>query len=380
MASAVQKPHRKSSGPSDYRLALRAAARQRGQSRARRMAAVAASWPALSSFLSPLQQNSILPLTAQQYLGAFSELQHWAAARSSDALLGVAGPAAIDSLLVLFFEDLHSNGAEPSTGSRTLAALLHLRPELGTDIKSAFPRAVRALRGWTKLMPAMARQPLPFTALLAMVTALVAQNQIAMGLCLLVGFSAYLRPRELTGLKVYQLLPPVKEVQAAQFTKWSIVLFPGDGIVKSKTGQWDESVELDHSWLLWAGPFLAALVRHRKPHERLWPFSHEQLLGGFRRAAVRTRVDLLPPASTVCGVAGPRTTACQMRGPVWTSSSAVGGPAQPASPATARPAARRWRSCGCRPPRGSSGSRRSTACSAFEHPDTARSLLGLYGL
>eukprot|EP00973_Karenia_brevis_P053903 7487371-Karenia_brevis.AAC.1 len=63
---------------------------------------------------------------------------------------------------------------------------------------------------------------------------------IAQSLCILIGFSGYLRPRELTMLKVGQLIAPVKG--SAKMRHWALVLHPSEGDVRSKGGMFDESV------------------------------------------------------------------------------------------------------------------------------------------
>ena len=68
----------------------------------------------------------------------------------------------LDTLLVVYFDVLHSEGGNPTAGSRALAALLHWWPSLGCGISSTFPGASRALRGWQKLQPTGTRQPLPY--------------------------------------------------------------------------------------------------------------------------------------------------------------------------------------------------------------------------
>eukprot|EP00973_Karenia_brevis_P084744 11759011-Karenia_brevis.AAC.1 len=73
----------------------------------------------------------------------------------------------------------------------------------------AFPQAMRALKGWEKLCPSSTRPPLPWHALQLILLDLLARDKVAMALCVLLGFLTYMRPRELTGLTVGQLVQPL---------------------------------------------------------------------------------------------------------------------------------------------------------------------------
>ena len=151
--------------------------------------------------LSTLQANAITPATANQYLESILTFVLW---------LNLCEPITdhhmLDQTLVTFFDVEFQADSPPSVGSKLLAALLHFKPNLGASIKLAFPLATRALRGWHRLRPATTRQPLPLVALGAMVGRCLVMKEIAIALALLVCFSGYLRPRELTALQVVQLV------------------------------------------------------------------------------------------------------------------------------------------------------------------------------
>jgi len=200
----------------------------------------------------------------------------------------------LDPVLVQLFDLLLAQHVWPATGSKLLAAILHFRPNIPGPIGRAFPAATRALRGWHRLMPATTRQPLPFLLLMALVGVLLARFQISMSLAILLGFSGYLRPRELTNLKVSQLVAPLSNA-GASFKQWFLVLHPEHEGLRSKTGLFDESVSLDSEWLAWAAPFLCLLKGRRAADAPLWPFQHAELVEALRSAAALLKVQDMRP-------------------------------------------------------------------------------------
>ena len=112
---------------------------------------------------------------------------------------------------------------------------------------------------------------------------------------LLVGFAAYLRPRELSSLVVLQLVPP--QIHGGRhFRFWSLLMSPEEQLIRSKGGRFDDSIPIDNNYFLPAGQFFQALTANRSMTDRLWPFSHQQLISAFKRAAMRTGVDVPQPA------------------------------------------------------------------------------------
>eukprot|EP00973_Karenia_brevis_P094229 12421405-Karenia_brevis.AAC.1 len=87
----------------------------------------------------------------------------------------------MDMCLVSFFETLFAEGAYPSHGSRTMAALCHFLPA-NNKMTICFPRAMRSLRGWERLRPPLTRQPLSYYGLMILCCQLLAANDVAMAL------------------------------------------------------------------------------------------------------------------------------------------------------------------------------------------------------
>ena len=251
------------------------------------MTQVCRELPWMGSALSHLQLHAVCPATARAYADHILMFSQWA--QDAGLLLTLA---TLDILLVKFFDIEYLAGTAPYVGSELLAAILHFWPSLGLSISTAFPQATRALKGWHKLVPARTRQPLPLLALFALVGRLLATQNIAAAICLLIGFSAYLRPRELTSLKVKQLVPP-QRYGGAHHRHWALVLHSQEAEIRSKTGRFDESIVLDGPLMAGIEPLLSALVADRPHADRLWPFSHAELLARYQTCIRECRLGAL---------------------------------------------------------------------------------------
>ena len=119
-------------------------------------------------------------------------------------------------------------------------------------------------------------------------------KEIAIALALLVCFSGYLRPRELTALQVIQLVAPQRH-GGPSFASWCLVLHPQFLAQKSKTGCFDETIELDSDFLKFADPFFRTLTVGKAPHRNLWPFTHERLVNMFKQTALDCKLQCIAP-------------------------------------------------------------------------------------
>ena len=100
----------------------------------------------------------------------------------------------------------------------------------------------------------------------------------------MIGFSCYLRPRELTGLLASQLVAPQPH-GGKHFMFWAIVLHPSELLQRSKTGRWDESLLLDSPWMTWMSEILQLFKKLRGSEQSLWPFEHRELVTEFMLVA-----------------------------------------------------------------------------------------------
>lgn len=153
---------------------------------------------------------------------------------------------------------------------------------------------------------------------------------MAAAVAILIGFSAYLRPRELTSLTVQQLIAPVDACRGI-FQGWALNLFPTEGDQMSKAGYFDETVLLDSKNLQWLAPLYKMLTTGRKGSAPLWPFGHRDLAQIFKETAHSCNLTAWSPclyslrhggASYDC-LAKLRTELCIMERGRWASTASL---------------------------------------------------------
>ena len=227
--------------------------------------------------LSTLQMVAVTPKTAGTYFDHLFEfglfLQETGKTVTSTSL---------DAFAVLFMESLLTDGESPNRGTYLLAAMLHAWPMIGSSIRNAFPGGQRALEGWRKVCPAKTRQPLPFLGLMVILGGLLAEGNVLMALALIVGFSTYMRPRELLNLIGMNLVPPCM-VGSTCFRHWGIVLHPQELGIISETGASDENLPLDSLVLANLSEFFQRLHSVRAATEKLWDIPYLTLSSCFKR-------------------------------------------------------------------------------------------------
>ena len=127
-----------------------------------------------------------------------------------------------------------------------------------------------------------------------------------MGVWLLIGLSAYLRPHENFGLRRQDLLRPSSSLHS-----WSLLLAPSESGRVTKTGHTDDSVPLDSKWASWMSPLLETL-KAGPPQDPLWDFSYPSLVHEFRVVADLLQLhDLVPYQLRHSGASLDRATAAR---------------------------------------------------------------------
>ncbi len=226
--------------------------------------------------LAPQQADAVGPATQASYKEHITGFHFWLHERGTK----IQHAGDLDQALVMFFQYLEDEQVWPTVGSKTLAAMLHHWPSLGPTIKLAFPGSHRALKGWQRHMPARTRTPMPWAALVAILVYLLAFGHVEAAVMMLTGFSAYLRPRELTSLLTRQL-----QVPSGPFILFRIWLHPQDQLTPSKTGRWDETIDLDVKYTAFLAPFWRALATGAAFAPQ-WKVSHTDLLRLCKDACV----------------------------------------------------------------------------------------------
>ena len=176
-----------------------------------------------------------------------------------------------DAGLVKFFDRLYMEGHDATVGDRFLAAVMFHHPRFSRVGDLGLPRASRSLRGWHRLRPSGTRRPLPWEVVCGLAGSLIGQGQPLMALCWLLMVDTYMRPGEAVDLLNHQVVP---RASGTGMQKTCIHLNPGYRGKFSKTGELDESLQVNRDWL---GSLLEMVHRWRCLEPRLWPFSLAQL-------------------------------------------------------------------------------------------------------
>ena len=134
-----------------------------------------------------------------------------------------------------------------------------------------------------RLAPGGSRAPLPFVGLMCLVGATLSRRAWKRAVAYLLGFWCYLRPGELLGLKVSQLIAP----QQGAMDTW--------GVRASRTSQFDESVLLDWPEVPALGRALRRLTQNRAEREPPWDFNVAEFNLGWKSDVVRAGLSVLSP-------------------------------------------------------------------------------------
>ena len=233
--------------------------------------------------MTHLELTSIARNTFIDYLTRTLFFIQWAQTNCADW----SSASDLDTSLVLFFEELFWKQVSAAEGSKFIAGLKFVYPQLAKLGGVNQPRSVRALRAWEKIRPNVQRFPLPWICLCAILGDLIHHNRIQTALCLLIQYITYLRPGVCDRLTVTQLVPPAG-IQSANSQAWGILLYPSEYKIPGKTGGYDLSVLLDtHRWL---DQFLVVLSANRRPDAPLWGVSGAIVRQDFLNAVFRLKL------------------------------------------------------------------------------------------
>ena len=236
---------------------------------------------------SLLEENAVTPRTLEGYR---QELRSFRRASGIDAAR--AESEELDAALVLHLETLFFEGWDPSRGVRLMAAVLHFQPKFGRGGERALPRGWRSLRGWRRLCPPRSRAPECLEVWGVIINGLVRDVSVDMGVFVALSISTYARPSALLALQANWMVRPDLGPH------WALLLNPPEGHRPTKTGEWDQSVLLDSSWLTWLGPALERLKANGQPGRPVWHFDYPDYLASFRHVAKAEGMADLTPYQT----------------------------------------------------------------------------------
>lgn len=213
-----------------------------------------------------LRSASVSKVTKERYEKMFGALEDFA----RRGRLEMASREDVDAVASLFLENKYLEGEDMSMGSYAVAAITHFRPDLKGP--HGLPRTQQALKGWRKLCPPRSRMPLPFEVVALLATHAYKKKLVEVALVLLLNFFLYLRPTEYRGLRVGDVVKPLKRGRGA-YKWWSFLLHPTELGVPSKTEQWDESLTLDLAYQQFLGPAIYVMMNLKKRPKEEWVFS-----------------------------------------------------------------------------------------------------------
>ena len=138
-------------------------------------------------------------------------------------------------------------------------------PQLKSARQTCLPESQQSLRGWRKLDPPKSPLPLPWEAVCLMSKFMVGHNMVQEAMMMLLSFVGYLRPGELTEIRVQGFIPPVTTCRGS-LKHWSLVLHPLEQGVASKTEEYDETLIFDLPYNNVVNVVAQAVFRIRQLH------------------------------------------------------------------------------------------------------------------
>lgn len=200
-----------------------------------------------------LRNNAVGPRTLQQYNKHWKDFVEWTGCLVSEA----ASLPTIDNHLADYLEMLYHKGEDLSQANYATAAVMFKVP--GTKGLHQLPKSQQAMKGWRRLCPARSRLPVPYevVCLLSQVALKSGKGELAIALQLM--FLLYLRPSEITTLRVQDIVPPVK-TRGRRYPHYAVLLHPTEAGIPSKTKQWDEMLTLDLPHQQFVGPTLFKIL------------------------------------------------------------------------------------------------------------------------
>ena len=145
---------------------------------------------------------------------------------------GLQSGSAIDEVLVKYGVTMYELGEDAGPMRAAIYGMALFRPDLRLAAKNPFPKATRALRGFSRLVPSKARDPLPWLVLVLFCDYWLAQKVPLWAAAALLQFDTYLRPGETLALKKGHVLSPVRNAGVA----YRLAVCPATKLSTTKSG------------------------------------------------------------------------------------------------------------------------------------------------
>ena len=197
---------------------MRSAARARAAAKC--LANVKEAHGALST-AQLLRQSSVAPTTLRAYETGVREFETYALAHKWILKSG----SAVDEALVKYGAVMYELGEDAGPMRAAIYGMALFRPDLQLPAKHPFPKATRALRGFSRLVPSKVRDPLPWLVLVLFCDYWLSHKVPLLAAAALLQFDTYLRPGETLAIKKGHVMSPVRNAGVA-FRRWGLAVCP----------------------------------------------------------------------------------------------------------------------------------------------------------
>ena len=216
--------------------------------------------------LSYLEDRAVRPGTAKRYRLVMAHLLKFCREQG----LPLVTDTEVDAALVSFLNSLYMRGQQAHYANVVMAGFIHTWPEYNKFGAKKIPRSWRCLKGFRLLCPSRSRRTWPFLIWSAIIFEFARRSKLPMGIMILLGLSSYARPGELLGLRRRDLIEPL----LGTTDHWCLLIRPEEVGVRTKTGDFDDSVVMDTEWTSAVMTPVLETLSKGDPSELVFPFSY----------------------------------------------------------------------------------------------------------
>lgn len=182
----------------------------------------------------------------------------------------------LDRALADYLDRQYLAGEQGDAACNLWAALRHARPELGRASEKQLQRFMKAVRTWSRAAPAQSRDPSPAVVRSGVEAALIYKGYPDEAVFVALAFECYLRFGECFNLAPRDVIAPTQGLAPTQ-RFWSVRLCPIDSEAPSKTGVYDDTIQVDQPDASFLGKVLQRMKKQRLGQQRLFSFSATQM-------------------------------------------------------------------------------------------------------
>ncbi|CAE8582583.1 unnamed protein product [Polarella glacialis] len=204
-----------------------------------------------------LEGGSVLESTAKSYSKQLNKFYDFAEKYGVE----INSAEVMDQALVDWCDMQYLDGHSHDQGDLMKAAVEFKLPSFAKDGDLKLPRFRRTLKGWRKKAPSQTRLPAPEALVFALSGWMCQQGHVEEALYNAATHSCYLRPSEGHGLMTCDIVKPVR---IGGMNQHVLVLAPFERGESTKTGQYDQTVELDDVRLPTLGGLLCEQAERRR--------------------------------------------------------------------------------------------------------------------